>query len=396
MAYDFPTASFMYKPATGSPFSNRLLLNAVSFEDPYRNVPGGQTHPLPEQPGRDAIFPSFAQFLVIDPGINSTRAQNWNLTIEQQLGTVWQASVSYLGSYLDRLWGGVHQNPGVFLGLGPCTLNGVSYATCTTDANLNQRRVLYRENPVLGQGLAYVNRISDVGTQNYRALRLSIRRGAASGLSVSGNYTLSHCEADTEVSGGWLQFEEGYLEPDDPSFDRGNCGNNRTHIANVSLGVQTPTFTNPALRVVASDWRVSGIFNARSGGWLTVTTARDIAATGIVGQRLNQLSDEVYGDKSLTNYFNPAAFAYPAAGTLGNHVRNSIEGPGFWTVDLALTRLVRVVSQQTLELRLEAFNLLNHMNWANPTSNYDSRNFGRITAISGNMRILQFGVKYGF
>jgi len=55
-----------------------------------------------------------------------------------------------------------------------------------------------------------------------------------------------------------------------------------------------------------------------------------------------------------------------------------------------------VVQGQTLELRLEAFNLLNHMNWANPTANYDSRNFGRITAISGNMRIIQFGVKYGF
>ena len=47
-------------------------------------------------------------------------------------------------------------------------------------------------------------------------------------------------------------------------------------------------------------------------------------------------------------------------------------------------------------LRLEAFNVLNHVNWANPNSNYDSRNFGRVTAISGNMRIIQFGVKYGF
>ena len=109
--------------------------------------------------------------------------------------------------------------------------------------------MLYRENPVLGQGLAYVNRISDVGTQSYRAVRLSFRRAAVSGLSLSGNYTLSHCEADTEVSGRWLQFEEGYLKPDDPSFDRGNCGNNRTHIGNVSVGVQTPSFTNPALRV---------------------------------------------------------------------------------------------------------------------------------------------------
>ena len=104
----------------------------------------------------------------------------------------------------------------------------------------------------------------------------------------------------------------------------------------------------------------------------------------------------MYGDKSLTNYFNLAAFAYPAAGTYGDHVRNSIEGPGFWSVDLALSRLIRLPSEQTLEMRMESFNLLNHMNWANPTTNYDSRNFGRITAINGSMRIIQFGVKYGF
>jgi hypothetical protein len=396
MAYDFPTAQFMYKPATGSPFSNRLLLSAVPFEDPYRGVPGGQTHPLPEVPGHDAIFPSFAQFLVIDPDNNSTRAQTWNATIERQFGATWQGSVSYLGSYLDRMWGGVHVNPAVFMGLGPCAINGVNYAVCSTDANLNQRRVLFTENPVLGQGLSYVNRIDDVGTQSYRALRLSMRRSAASGVSLSANYTLSHCEADTEVGGSWLQFEEGYLRPDDPSFDRGNCGNNRRQIGNVSVGAQTPTFDNAALRLIASGWRVSGIFSARSGAWLTVTTARDIAGTGIVGQRLNQVSDDVYGDKSLTNYFNVAAFAYPAAGTYGDHVRNSIEGPGYWSVDMALSRLVRVTSQQTLELRLEGFNVLNHVNWANPTTNYDSRNFGRITAISGNMRIIQFGVKYGF
>jgi hypothetical protein len=223
-----------------------------------------------------------------------------------------------------------------------------------------------------------------------------MRRSAAAGLSLSANYTLSHCEADTEVGGSWLQFEEGYLKPDDPAFDRGNCGNNRRQIGNVSLGIQTPVFSNTALRLIASDWRVSGIFSARSGAWLTVTTARDIAGTGIVGQRLNQVSDEVYGDKSLTNYFNPAAFAYPAAGTFGDHIRNSIEGPGYWSVDLALSRLVQIIDRQNLELRVEAFNLLNHVNWANPTANYDSRNFGRITAISGNMRIVQFGVKYGF
>ena len=396
MAYDFPTAQFMYKPATGSPFSNRLLLNSVPFEDPYRNVPGGQTHPLPEVPTVDAVFPSYAQFLVMDPDNNSTRAQTWNATVERQFGSTWQGSVSYLGSYLDRLWGGVHLNPAVFMGLGPCTLNGVNFTSCTTTANLNERRVLSQINPARGQGLGYVNRITDVGTQTYAAVRLSMRRSSANGVNLSANYTLSHCEADTEVGGSWLQFEEGYIKPDDPSYDRGNCGNNRKQIGNISVGVQTPSFSNRALRLVASDWRVSGIFNARSGGWLTVTTGRDIAGTGIINQRLNQVSDDVYGDKSVTRYFNPAAFAYPAAGTYGDHVRNSIEGPGFWTVDMALTRLIRFAEAQSLELRLETFNLVNHVNYAPPTANYDSRNFGRITAIAGAMRIIQFGVKYGF
>ena len=44
------------------------------------------------------------------------------MTVERQLGTDWQVSASYLGSYTDRLWNQVALNPGVFLGLGPCTL----------------------------------------------------------------------------------------------------------------------------------------------------------------------------------------------------------------------------------------------------------------------------------
>ena len=105
----------------------------------------------------------------------------------------------------------------------------------------------------------------------------------------------------------------------------------------MSVGAETREFDNAALRALASDWRFSGIFNARSGSWLTVTTGRDISGTGIAGQRVNQVLDNPYGDKgSLTTYLNPAAFAYPAAGTLGDHINNSIEGPGFWTVDLAV------------------------------------------------------------
>src|SRR5207247_9051234 len=104
---------------------------------------------------------------------------------------------------------------------------------------------------------------------------------------------------------------------------------NVSQVGNVTLSVQTPQFTNAVLRTVASDWRVSGIVSARSGSWLNVTTTQDVAGTGLTMQRPNQVSDDVYGAKTLTNYVNRAAFEAAAPGTLGNTPKNSIQGPGY-------------------------------------------------------------------
>jgi hypothetical protein len=197
------------------------------------------------------------------------------------------------------------------------------------------------------------------------------------------------------VSGSFSQFTAGYLDPNNPAFDRGNCSQNRTHIGNITVGAQSPHYDN-ALGLVVSDWRLSGILNARSGSWLTVTTGRDINGSGIGAQRVDQVNDNPYGDKSLTNYLSAAAFAYPAAGTLGNEKNYGVTGPGFWTVDMALTRLVNVSAQQSLEFRVEVFNLFNNFNWGNPATNLDAGTFGRITTASGDPRIMQFGFKYGF
>ena len=109
-----------------------------------------------------------------------------------------------------------------------------------------------------------------------------------------------------------------------------------------------------------------------------------------------QLSDDVYGDKSLTNYLNRNAFAQPALGTFGNEVRNSIKGPMFWTSNLALSKVIPFSSTQNVEVRLEAFNLLNHFNWGAPGVNFNAATFGRIQSIAGEPRIMQFGIKYGF
>jgi hypothetical protein len=316
--------------------------------------------------------------------------------VERQLGTGWAVSASYLGSYTDRMWGSQALNPGVFLGLGPCTLNGVNYPVCSTTANLEARRTLTLENPAQGRAYSYINQFADIGEKTYSALKVSFRRRSDGGVSATGNYTLSKCETDTEVSGSFTQFSASYTDPANPSYDLGNCTSNRTHIANFTVGYLTPQLANAALRAVASDWRVSGILTARSGSWLTVTTTNDLAFTGVPAQRVNQVSDKPYGDKSLTNYLNFAAFALPAPGTLGNYRRNSLTGPGFWQVDMALARLLRLHEAQTLELRIEAFNLFNNFNWGIPVVNFNSGTFGRITTQEGDPRIMQFAVKYGF
>ena len=121
-----------------------------------------------------------------------------------------------------------------------------------------------------------------------------------------------------------------------------------------------------------------------------------IRRTPTISQRVNQVSDDVYGAKTLDNYLNRDAFAQPEPGTFGNHVRNSISGPGFWQVDLALSRLLRFAGAQTLELRVEAFNLLNTFNWGNPATNFRAGTFGGVRGIQGAPRIMQFGVKYAF
>jgi hypothetical protein len=395
LSYDFPSGQYHMQSSAQPPFGNRTQVNDPpgGFDDPYRHI-GGDPHPA--IPGPTTTFPPFGTYATMNPDLNAPRVQAWNVTLERQLARDWSAGASYLGSYTDRIWNLTAVNPGVFMGLSPCTIHGVSYAVCTTNANLNQRRVLYQENSAQAQFIGVLDESTDVGTQAYRGLKLSVRRRAATGLSVNANYTWSRCFGNAAAGAVQPQANSGYTNPADPAFDRGYCDQDRTHLLSLTAGAQTPEFNARALRLLASGWRVSGILSARSGNRLNVTTGRDTAFNGIADQRVDQVSDDLYGDRTLSNYFNRAAFAHPAPGAFGNFIRNSATGPGFWTVDLALSRALTIGAQHTLELRAEAFNLTNNFNWGDPNTNFGSGNFGRITTQAGAPRILQFGIKYGF
>jgi hypothetical protein len=222
-----------------------------------------------------------------------------------------------------------------------------------------------------------------------------------SGITLSGNYTWSHCITDT-TPGGRMQFStnanDSWINPDNRRFDRGNCwavAADRRHVFNLSAVAETPRFTNRALNVAASGWRFSPIFKILSGGYLSITTNQDRALNGVANQRVNQLMANVYGNKTPSNYLNAAAFALPAFGTFGNSGAGSVRGPGTWQFDLSVSRTFQIREAQKLDFRAEAFNVTNSFHMKDPVVTQNSNTFGQVLT-AYDPRIMQFALKWVF
>ncbi len=279
-----------------------------------------------------------------------------------------------------------------------------AYPVCSVNGNLNERRVLTLENPVRAAQIGALDLNTDIGWQKYRGLKLAARHRSTTGVSLNASYTLSKCEG-TATATTFNQTSAGYSIPNDPDFDAGYCDQDRRHLGSLNAGYQTPEVGSGIARVLASNWRLSGILTVRTGSRRNITSGVDRALIGshTSVQRADQLSDDIYGPgkdasdlkpgQQIDNYFNRAAFALAPLGTLGNAKRNLAVGPSFSQVDLALSRLIQVGTQR-VELRFETFNLLNTFNWGDPVAVFNSAQFGRITTQAGAPRIVQFGVKY--
>jgi hypothetical protein len=399
--YDFPHTQYQ-NLATAAPYFPRFAVTDVDLEFPWRNYPGGDPFPLPygSAVGRNAPWVPFSLVNVVAYDSPNMQATQWNLTIQKQVAD-WVVSAGYLGTHTIHIWSTKQSNPSVFLGAGPCTLRAgtgfTNYSVCSTTANADYRRVLMLEDPVKGQYYGYMPTIDTGGTASYHGMILSAQRRAARGVTLNVNYTWSHCITDpsgetvaisTSSNTGWL----------DRHSERGNCAtasSDRRHLLNVSGVAATPQFSNTTLRAVASNWRFSPIVKVMTGSYMNITTSTDRALNGTPNQKVNQILENPYGDKTPGSYLNPRAFAQPATGTIGTIGRNSIVGPGLWQFDIAVSRTFQLREQQKLEFRADAFNVTNSFQMNNPTTNLNSGNFGQVTSAK-DPRIMQFALKYVF
>ena len=398
--YVYVPGDFRETYSGAAPWGGRAILSSPlgGLADPWKDIPGGNIFPY--QIDRNVPFPPYGAFYTQRYDLKTPQSQAWNLSLQRQIGAGWLVSTSYIGSAMRHMWGNRSINPAVYIPGGPCTLNGVVYNPCSSLTNTDARRLFSLERPADGQKLGFVADADDGSTQAYHGMLLSIERRAARGVTVNANYTWSHCIGDyaNQYSPMSDHPNNTYTDPLNRKADRGNCDSDRRHIFNLTAVAETPKFANRTLARIGTGWRLSGIYRKSAGNPLNITAGTDRALTGITTQRANQLTADPFGDKSagpLSNYLNSSAFALPAVATVGNIGRNSIQGPGTWAFDAAVSRSFSFRENQRLEFRAEAYNVTNSFRPGNPSASVNSNTFGVIRT-SFDPRILQFALKYVF
>ncbi|MEO7143670.1 MAG: TonB-dependent receptor, partial [Bryobacteraceae bacterium] len=389
--YDSPPTYWYTNWSDNPPWGAEITVPhpAGKLNDPWAGYPGGNPFPIPSKPSRTAPFVqgSIYQNSLLDAHL--PYVQQWNISYQKQLGSDWLLSATYLGNKTTHLWIGIDQNPAVYMP-GSCGAQ-----PCSTLANTNQRRVLSLINPVSGAYYASMPNTYDGGNGEYNALLLSVKHRFSRNFQILTNYTYSHCIDDGGNVGD--MYGSQVQDPNNVRGDRGNCESDFRHIFNTSFVVSSPAFSQPWRQRLLSNWQLSPIINVTSGAPFTVYTGRDNSLTAVLEDRPNVVLPNSYGASgNVTKWLNPAAFAAPL-GMYGNAGRNSLTGPGLFNIDMAISRSFRLPLGEAskLEVRFEAFNVTNHVNFAVPTNTMTASNFGQIVS-AADPRILQLALKLHF
>ncbi len=371
-----------------SPFSPTYNFNGtasqfIPLQAPYSYAGSGSVggvSPFPpfasaaQNPPSTATFPPGALNVnaVFSRDFKLGATQSWNLSVEQQFGSNLALHLAYVGSESYHQALPIDQNPGIY-NAGNAVLSGL--------------RTTY---PAFGQIL----QLTSAGTASYNSLQVGIDKRLSHNLQFQSNFTWSRTE-DT-FSAASLSFSGAVADPFDLRFNYGISDLNTPLISVTNFVYTTPDLPghNILLRQAVGGWEVSGIYTMQSGTPFGIGGGNGDSNSG--SQQGADRADFAPGytraiaagslrqggrSQQLARYFNPAAFTTNAPGTFGNTPRNLFQGPGINTADLGLMKNWTYRERYIVQLRWEMFNAFNRPNFANPSNDPTSGNFGQITTI---------------
>ena len=279
----------------------------------------------------------------------------FNVNVQRQLLDRTSIEVGYTGTRGYNLFRQIYTN-----GREAIMVDGrlfVPAGTPLTQPNFGRMRLRVSDAESWYNGLTVgVTRRDDrVQTQISYTLSKSEDTGAS---AIGGN------DYDNEAGGSrYLFSEDKGLSPFDTRHSFVASANWELPYGRDGSGVASALLRN---------WSIGGLVRLRSGSPFSVQTG------GL--DRGRQTSDapdypDVCPGASANpvlggpaQYLDPRAFCLQPAGFIGNTPRNSVIGPGFATVDMVLSRAIALGTTRSLQIRIEAFNILNRANYGFPTS----------------------------
>ncbi len=399
--YTFPDTNLINNTVVTVPFVDNVtvfndrppLVPSRTLANYFQGQPLANANPNPGQP---CAF-GFAALSCDTPGITSSLihlqqqyTQQWNLSVERQIGSRFSVNVAYVGNKTSHLQQSIRENdppPG--------------------PGAIQSRRPYPQWGPITLQEWG--------GKANYNALQTSVNFRDYHGLTLMGSYVLSKClDNGTDEAGPVAtQLKGANYAP---------CDFNQKHTGTISFNYALPFGPGKAFlssnsrwnRYTIGGWNVAAVTTLKSGLPFTPTVNGDIANTGVTGTGGAGPRPNVIGQPSVLGtvacWFyvasNPgcraadptgtAAFADPAQYTYGNSGRNILLADRLIQLDMSLLKDFPFTETKRLEFRAEAFNIGNHPVFNAPSGVVDIASGGQVSSTLNSNRILELALKFYF
>lgn len=244
----------------------------------------------------------------------------------------------------------------------------------------------------------------------YDSVQLGVRKNATN-YNIRANYSWSK-SMDNESSSGAAYVSSA--DSFNPESSKAPGDFDRTHVLNVALHWALPFGRNPEsdsdlpkwLTMALGGWNLGALFVWESGQRFSVVSGLQTQYSGVASYA--DLDEANGGSRGMGRIYHglgkvywfdtaqAALFTHPKAGNVGTSGRNSFTGPPYRNLDVMIHKRFSVRENQFLQIRAEAYNVLNNTHFGLPIRDMLDNDFGIITRTLGTPRTLQVALRYQF